>query len=122
MHTVLVNEHYAVIPIQADITDDEIDSFQKSILNDVNNKKVAVVFIDLTLLTIIDSFLGDKILATAKMIKLLGCFPILIGISPQVASALIMLDFDTQGIKTAKNLQAGLALFNKGKYGDKNKK
>jgi rsbT antagonist protein RsbS len=94
-----------VVPIQMELYDDMIHFVQKSILKKVEDAGVKAVVIDLSAVRVLDAFAFEAFVNTARMVSLLGATTILVGIQAGVASALVDLDMEFGGIRTALSLE-----------------
>lgn len=68
------------------------------------------VLIDLTLVQTLDSFLGRLLNDVARQCKLLGAQTVVVGMQPAVAITLVELGLEMKGIRTALNVDKGMAL------------
>jgi len=90
-----------VVPIQVELYDDTMLKLQDDILEEVKEKMVKGVIIDLSAVNIIDLFLAQKIKEIISMVALMGAETILTGFKPEVAASLVDLDFDFEDIQMA---------------------
>jgi rsbT antagonist protein RsbS len=97
-----------IVSLQDDLTDKDAVQFQNNLLEKIYSTKTKGVLIDISLLDIVDSFLGKILSDTSKMIKLLGTKLVLVGMTPSVAITLVELDLQIDGIITALNIDQGL--------------
>lgn len=101
-----------VIPIQAELTDESALGIQGDILERAKDPAVKGVIIDVSGVNIIDAYLGRVIFDTAKMVSLLGASAVITGFKPGVVASFIDLGIEAGGIRTAINIEQGLALLN----------
>lgn len=99
-----------VVLLQDDLTDSIAIHFQEDLLKKIFASKVKGVLIDISLLGIVDSFLGRVISDTAKMIKLLGAELVLVGMSSSVAITLVELGLEIGNVSTSLDIDSGLEL------------
>jgi len=97
-----------IVPIQGELYDESIRQIQRDVLEKVKETGIKGVIIDLAGVNIIDSFLAQAIIDTAKMAAMLGATTALTGFKPAVVASLIDLDFELGGIQTALTLEEGL--------------
>jgi len=90
-----------VVPIQVELYDATMLKLQDDILEEVKEKMVKGVIIDLSAVNIIDLFLAQKIKEIISMVALMGAETILTGFKPEVAASLVDLDFDFEDIQMA---------------------
>jgi rsbT antagonist protein RsbS len=71
------------------------------------------VLLDLSLVQIVDSFLGRLINDIAVGSRLLGAQMVVVGIQPVVAITLVELGLELRGVRTALTLDKGMAILRK---------
>jgi rsbT antagonist protein RsbS len=97
-----------IVSLQDDLTDSTAIHFQDDLLKKIYACKSKGVLIDISVLDIVDSFLGRIISDTAKMIKLLGAELVLVGMNPSVAITLMELGLEMDNVITALDLDMGI--------------
>jgi len=98
-----ITRGYLVVPIQAELYDENIIQMQKDTLKRVNETKTKGVIIDLSAVDIMDSFLAKSLCDTVKMNSMLGASTILTGFQPEVVASIIELNLEFKDIQTAIN-------------------
>ncbi|KMT21998.1 STAS domain-containing protein [Clostridium cylindrosporum] len=101
-----------IVSIQEELTDKVALKFQMDILNKIYSSKAKGVLMDISLLDIVDSFLGKVISETAKMIRLLGAELVLVGMKPEVAITIVELGLEINGVHTSLNIEDGIENLN----------
>jgi len=96
-----------VVPIQVEISDEAMLEIQTEILEKVSQTGVKGVIIDLAGVDILDSFLAQAFLDTGRMISLLGAGTVIVGLKPELVSALVDLGLEFKDILTAITVEQG---------------
>jgi len=94
--------------VQEELTDQDALEFQSALLDEVNRIEAKGVVIDISAMTIVDSFLARVINETANMAQLLGAKVVLCGMQPAVALTLVEMGRELIGVETALDLNQGL--------------
>ena len=94
-----------VVPIQVELTDGLMLQIQQDILEGIGKTGVRGVVIDVSGVSILDYFLGQKIADTARMAYLMGATTVVTGLRPEVAASLVDLGFDFKDVQTALTLE-----------------
>ena len=68
------------------------------------------VLLDLSIVELIDSFLGRLLNDVASATRLLGAQAVILGMQPQVAMTLVELGLELKGVRTALTAEKGMAL------------
>lgn len=97
-----------IVSLQDDLTDRTAVDFQDNLLKKIYSTKAKGVLIDISMLDIVDSFLGRILSDTSKMIKLLGAELVICGMSSSVVITLVELGLELNTVQTALNIDFGL--------------
>src|ERR1700712_5790003 len=76
----------------------------------VNKTSAKGVLIDISAVSIVDSFMGRIIGNIAQMSKILDAETVVVGMQPAVAITLIELGLPLKGVHTALNMEKGMKL------------
>ena len=71
------------------------------------------MLIDLSGLDIVDSYVARVLADTAKMARLMGTDTVIVGIRPEVAATLVRMGYAMSGVRTALNVDEGIAMLPK---------
>lgn len=105
---ILKLQEYLLVSIQIDLDDQTALQFQEDLLNKIRETESKGVVIDLTSVSLVDSFIAKVLGDVVQMANLMGSKVVLTGIKPAVAITLIDLGITMDGVKTALNLEQGL--------------
>lgn len=99
-----------IVPIQSELHDRAARNLQREILEKIEKTGAKGLLIDVSAVGIIDTFLGRLLAETAKMARLMGAHTAISGMKKEVVLTLIHLGLSLKGIRTAINIEEGLAL------------
>ncbi|MBI4861832.1 MAG: STAS domain-containing protein [Candidatus Riflebacteria bacterium] len=80
------------------------------VLNSVASSNSRYVILDLTGVEIVDTKTADHLIKIVQASEILGARCVLTGIQPAVAQTLVEIGVDLRGLRTVRNLEAGLRL------------
>lgn len=99
-----------LVSIQTDLQDQVATTMQSDLLRKIEQTAVRGVIIDISVVDIVDSFLGRILADTASMARIMNAVVVVVGIQPSVAITLIELGLELKQISTALNVESGLQL------------
>lgn len=99
-----------LVTIQVDMHDELAMSLQEDLTAQIAKHASRGVLIDISSLEIVDSFIGRMLANIAAMSRVLDAQTVLTGMQPAVAITLVELGMSLPGIKTALNVERGMAL------------
>jgi rsbT antagonist protein RsbS len=102
-----------LVTVQTDLHDAVAEAFQEDLLAMIEKTGCAGLLIDLTGLDIVDSYVARVLADTAKMARLMGTDTVIVGIRPEVAATLVRMGYAMGGVRTALNVDEGLAMLPK---------
>jgi rsbT antagonist protein RsbS len=108
---------YLVGILGEDSTDAELTGFQSSLSEMVGRHRSRAALVDVGLLDVIDSFTAKVLNQLAQVLVLRGARPVIVGIKPEVAFAMVRLGLSLDGVAVAVDLDAGLDLLDRGELG-----
>jgi len=106
-----------IVPIQVELHDRAALRLQEDILKKIKETGSSGLIIDVSAVSVVDSFLGRLLGETAKMARLIGAETVLVGMKKEVVITLIQLGMVIKDLHTAINLEDGMALLEKLKSG-----
>ena len=101
---------YLLVTIQVDMHDRLAMQLQDDLTRAISKNPTQGVLIDITSLEIVDSFMGRMLVNIALMARVLDAQTVLVGMKPPVAITLVELGLSLPGIRTALNVDKGMAL------------
>jgi rsbT antagonist protein RsbS len=110
---ILKLEDYLMVSIQVDMHDQLALTLQDDLTQKIVATRARAVLIDISALEMVDSFMGRMLGNIAAMSRILDAQTVVVGMRPAVAITLVELGLSLPGIRTALNVDAGLALLRK---------
>ena len=107
---ILKIENYLLVSIQVDMHDQLALTLQDDLTQKIVATRARAVLIDISALEMVDSFMGRMLGNIAAMSRILDAQTVVVGMRPAVAITLVELGLSLPGIRTALNVDAGLAL------------
>lgn len=102
-----------LVTVQVDMHDELAMTLQDDLTNKIVATKARGVLIDISALEMVDSFIGRMLGNIASMSRILDAQTVVVGMQPAVAITLVELGLSLPGVRTALNVDAGLALLRK---------
>ncbi|GII86502.1 anti-sigma factor antagonist [Sphaerisporangium siamense] len=99
-----------LVSIQGDLDDHAVLTLQEDLADRVVATSAVGVIIDITAVEIVDSFVGRMLSTIAGMARMLDAETIVVGMRPAVAITLVELGLSLGGLRTALDLEKGIAL------------
>lgn len=99
-----------LVSIQVDMHDRMAMTLQDDLTNRIVATSARGVMIDISALEIVDSFIGRMLNNIASMSRVLDAVTVVVGMRPAVAITLVELGLTLTGVRTALNVDRGLAL------------
>ena len=99
-----------LVTIQVDMHDQLALTLQDDLTSRIVKDRSRGVLIDISSLDVVDSFIGRMISNIAAMSRVLDAQTVVVGMRPAVAITLVELGLDLAGVRTALNVERGMAL------------
>ena len=99
-----------LVTIQVDMHDRLAMQLQEDLTDRIVKAGARGVLIDISSLEVVDSFIGRMISNTAAMARILDAETVVVGMQPAVAITLVELGLSLEGVRTALNVDKGMAL------------
>ena len=103
-----------LVTIQVDMHDRLALALQDDLTDRIVKHGARGVLIDISSLEIVDSFIGRVLGNIAAMSRVLDAETVVVGMQPAVAITLVELGLELPGIRTALNVERGMALLEAG--------
>jgi rsbT antagonist protein RsbS len=101
---------FLLVTIQVDMHDRLAMTLQDDLTNKIVAERARGVLIDISSLEVVDSFIGRLLGNMAAMARVLDAETVVVGMRPAVAITLVELGLSLHGIRTALNVEQGMAL------------
>ena len=101
---------FLLVTIQVDMHDRLAMTLQDDLTNRISQTGARGVLIDISSLEIVDSFIGRMLGNIAAMSRVLDAQTVVVGMRPAVAITLVELGLNLAGVRTALNVEKGMAL------------
>jgi rsbT antagonist protein RsbS len=101
---------FLLVTIQVDLYDRLALNLEADLVQMVNKTGAKGVLIDISAVSIVDSFMGRIIGNIASMSKILDAETVVVGMQPAVAITLIELGLPLKGVHTALDMEKGMNL------------
>lgn len=101
---------FLLVTIQVDLYDRLALNLESDLVQMVSKTEARGVLIDISALSIVDSFMGRIIGNIGSMSKIMDAETVVVGMQPAVAITLIELGLELKGVSTALNVEKGMAL------------
>jgi rsbT antagonist protein RsbS len=99
-----------IVPIQVDMDDQTVMVLQERILGELERTRARGVLIDISLLDMVDSFIGRMLSEIAAMARIMDARTVVVGMQPAVAITLVELGLELNGVDTVLNVDEGIRL------------
>jgi len=99
-----------LVTVQVEMHDQLALTLQDDLTKRIVDTRARGVLIDISALEVVDSFIGRMLGNIAAMSRILDAQTVVVGMQPAVAITLVELGLSLPGIRTALNVDAGIAL------------
>jgi rsbT antagonist protein RsbS len=103
---------FLLVTIQVDMHDRLALTLQEDLTSRITDFGSRGVLIDISSLEIVDSFIGRMLANIAGIARVLDADTVVVGMQPAVAITLVELGLSLPGVRTALNVEKGVALLN----------
>ena len=99
-----------LVTIQVDLQDQTALALQDDLSAQIERTGANGVLIDISALEIVDSFVGRMLASISGIASVLDATTVVVGMQPAVAITLVELGLSLDGVRTALNVERGIAL------------
>jgi len=107
---ILTMGKFLLVTIQIDLYDRLAENLESDLIQMVKKTGAQGVLIDISAVSIIDSFMGRILGNIAMMTKIMDAETVVVGMQPAVAITLIELGLSLNGVYSALNIEKGMEL------------
>ena len=101
-----------LVTLQGDLEDSTVELIEREVTREVARSRPRAALLDVSGLSVVDSFVARVIARLVGMIRLLGTDATIVGIQPAVAITLVELGVPMGHVGTALNAEQGMARLN----------
>jgi len=101
---------FLLVTIQVDLYDQLAENLETDLINSIKKHNSKGVLIDISAVSIIDSFMGRILGNIAIMSKIMDAQTVVVGMQPAVAITLVELGLPLNGVISALNVEKGMEL------------
>ena len=101
---------FLLVTIQVDLYDQLAENLESDLIQMVKKVNASGVLIDVSAVSIIDSFMGLILGNIATMSKIMDAETVVVGMQPAVAITLVELGLPLKGVHAALNVEKGMEL------------
>jgi rsbT antagonist protein RsbS len=107
---ILKQGSFLIATVQPAMTDSDAIRLQDDLMEQIGRYRSTGIIVDVTMLDVMDSFAARSFRTLAHMTRLRGAVTVIVGIQPEVAFAMVQLGMNLEDVRTALDLEEGLAL------------
>jgi len=115
---VLRQGEYLIASIQSDLSDTEVIELRHELTDLIGKFRLRGLVIDVAALDVIDSFVTRALRAIILSARLRGAHAVIVGISPDVAIAMVQFRLNLRPLRVALDLDEATALLDRLTQGD----
>ena len=114
---ILKLNQFLLVTIQIDMHDRVALALQEELTDRIVRDRAHGVLLDISTVEVVDSFIGRMISNIAAMSRVLDAETVVVGMRPAVAITLVELGMSLPGVRTALDVDAGMALLREASRG-----
>jgi rsbT antagonist protein RsbS len=98
-----------LVTLQGNLEDTTVEQIERAVTHEVARTAATGVLVDVSGLSMVDSFVARVIARLVGMVRLLGADATIVGLQPAVAITLVELGVPMAHVRTALNAEQGIA-------------
>lgn len=106
--SILSQGRYLIVSIHTALDDTQMTRLQAELIDQVGRQRSRGIIVDVSTLDVLDSFATRTLTQLAEVARLRGAETVIVGISPEVAIAMVQLSLQVTFVHTALDLEEGL--------------
>jgi rsbT antagonist protein RsbS len=106
--SILTQGEYLIVSIHTALDDSQMTRLQADLIDQVGRQRSLGIIVDVAALDVLDSFATQTLTQLAYMARLRGAETVVVGITPEVAIAMVQLSLQMNFVHTALDLEEGL--------------
>jgi rsbT antagonist protein RsbS len=110
---ILKQGDYLIASIQSALSDGEVLELQQNLLDLVARHRALGVIVDVTAMDVIDTYATRSLCKIAATTRLRGAATVVVGVQPDVATAMVRFGLTMDEVQTALDLEEGLELLDR---------
>jgi rsbT antagonist protein RsbS len=107
---ILKVDNFLLVTIQVELHDELAVSLQDDLTQKLIKTNSHGVLIDISALEIVDTYIGRMLSQISAIVGIMDATMVLVGMRPAIAMTLVELGMTMPGVRTALNVDRGLAL------------
>jgi rsbT antagonist protein RsbS len=112
--SILSQSRFLIVSIHTALDDGELLRLESDLLDRVDAERARGIVLDVSVLDVLDSFATHTLSRIEAAARLKGARTVVVGITPEVAMAIVGLSLHSRLTETALDLEEGLALLARG--------
>jgi rsbT antagonist protein RsbS len=106
--SILTQGQFLIVSIHTALDDTQMTRLQEDLIEQVGRQRSRGIIVDVSTLDVLDSFATRTLTQLAHVARLRGAETVVVGISPEVAIAMVQLSLQMSFVHTALDLEEGL--------------
>jgi rsbT antagonist protein RsbS len=110
---ILRHGDYLIATVQSDLSDRQLGDLRDRLSREVGDVRARGVILDVTALDVIDSFAARALRSMTLTVRMRGAEPVIVGIRPDVAIAMVQFDLNLDVLRTALDLDEAVEMLDR---------